>query len=337
MTNNINENVAQQDVQPVDMSHLEDLLVDDENIDTSYEPFSREPQYINANRDFIQTLPIDRTTRIVDLACGTSTMTGLMLEKLYGEGSYKPGSVDEVNSQRILGMDLSRESLLHGQRYLAGLGYLVPSDTERVPTASTHMHMVDLIEGSADCLPFVDNCADFSIMGNAIQLIDNLDGMFSELNRILVPGGRFAFNTSFYAGTYTPGTEHIYVNWMQEALAYIKERDEELRATGHPGVKRKRGNAARAFSKPWMSLGDYTARLEQHGFKVEVSDERVVTLDQRCFETIGAYAGLAKVLLSGYPVKLACEALERASAPTLAKANMPEVPRYWLEVVARKV
>ncbi len=336
MAQNINENLAQQDEQSVDMSHLEDLLVDDETIDTSYEPFSREPQYINANRDLIQTLPIDKTTRIVDLACGTSTMTGLLLEKIYGEGNYKPGSVDADKPQRIIGMDLSRESLLHGQQFLAGRGYLVPSDTTRVPTAEPHMHVVDLLEGSADCLPLVDDCADFAIMGNAIQLIDNLDGMFTELNRILVPGGRFAFNTSFYAGTYTKGTEHIYVNWMQEALAYIKERDTELRATGHPGVKRKRGNAARAFSKPWMSIEDYTGKLEQHGFKVEVSEERTVMLDQRCFETIGAYAGLAKVLLSGYPVKLACEALERAAAPTLAKANMPEVPRYWLEVVARR-
>jgi len=336
MTNNTSEKAVQPDSQLIDMTHLENLLVDDENIDTSYEPFSREPQYINANRELIQRLPIDKTTRIVDLACGTSTMTGLMLEKIYGEGNYKVGSVDEANPQRIIGMDLSRESLLHGQNFLAGLGYLVPSDTGRVPTAESRMHVVDLLEGSADCLPLVDACADFSIMGNAIQLIDNLDGMLKELYRILVPGGRFAFNTSFYAGTYTTGTEHVYVNWMQEALAYIKQRDEELRATGHPGVKRKRGSAARAFSKPWFSIEDYTSRLEQHGFKVEVSYERTVMLDQRCFETIGAYAGLAKVLLSGYPVKLACEALERAAGPTLEKANMPQVPRYWLEVVARK-
>jgi len=336
MTNNIEENFVQDELQPVDLRELEDLLVDDENIDTSYEPFSREPQYINANRDLIQTLPIDKTTRIVDLACGTSTMTGLMLEKIYGDGNYKSGSEDAANPQRIIGMDLSRESLLHGQQFLAGKGYLVASDPQRVPMAEPHMHTVDLLEGSADCLPLVDDCADFSIMGNAIQLIDNLDGMFSELNRILVPGGRFAFNTSFYAGTYTPGTEHIYVNWMQEALAYIKGRDEILKAAGHPGVKRQRGNAARAFSKPWMSPDDYAAKLEQHGFTIEVSYERTVMLDQRCFETIGAYAGLAMVLLSGYPVKLACVALERAAAPTLEKANMPQVPRYWLEVVARK-
>ena len=59
-------------------------------------------------------------------------------------------------------------------------------------------------------------------------------------------------------------------------------------------------------------------------------------LNQRCFETIGAYAGLAKVLLSGYPVKLACEALEKASAPTLVVIGMDEVPRFWLEMVVQK-
>ena len=37
----------------------------DEDIDTSYEPFSREPQYIDANRAFIETLGLDPSMSIV--------------------------------------------------------------------------------------------------------------------------------------------------------------------------------------------------------------------------------------------------------------------------------
>ena len=337
MTNTTSEHAARQETLPSGTGRGEELQTEEENIDTSYEPFSREPEYIEANQAFIRTLPLDKHTRVVDLACGTSTMTGLVLEHIYGEGGYRAESgQDGAELQRMLGLDLSRESLLLGQQYLAGLGYLVPSDTRKVPTATPAVHVVDLIEGTADRLPFADNCADLAIMGNAIQLIGDLDGLFSELSRILRTGGEFAFNTSFYAGTYVPGTEHVYMRWMQEAIAYITKRDAELRAAGRPGIKRKRGNAARAFSKPWLSVDDYTQKMERHGLKVEVTNERTVMLNQRCFETIGAYAGLAKVLLSGYPVKLACEALEKAAGPTLEAVQMKEVPRYWLEVVARK-
>jgi ubiquinone/menaquinone biosynthesis C-methylase UbiE len=333
MTSITKEGVAWQEPLSASAGTIEDLL-SDENIDTSYEPFSREPEYMDANRAFIKTLPMDKSTRVVDLACGTSTMTGLVLEHIYGDGPCNPASVG-AEPTRFLGLDLSRESLLLGQQFLAGLGYLVTSNPN-AQVATPAAHTVDLMEGSADRLPMVDNCADFVIMGNAIQLVLDQDALFAEISRILRPGGRFAFNTSFYAGTYTPGTEHVYIRWMQEAIAYVTKRDAELRAMGHPGVKRKRGNGHRAFSRPWLSADDYIKQAAKYGLEVEVTNERTVMLDQRCFETIGAYAGLAKVLLSGYPVKLACEALEKAAGPTLESVNMKEVPRYWLEVVLRK-
>ena len=59
-------------------------------------------------------------------------------------------------------------------------------------------------------------------------------------------------------------------------------------------------------------------------------------MNQRCFETIGAYAGLASVLFSGYPVHLASEALQETAGPALAAVGMVEVPRLWLEVTSIK-
>lgn len=284
------------------------------DIDTSYEPFSREPEYIEANEAFIDALPFPPGARVLDLACGTLTMTDAMLDRL----------LEADRDPRIFGLDLSRESLTLGRQFLAEKG-----DRRR-------LERVALVEGTAVVLPFASETFDAVVMGNAIQLVPDLDAMLREVNRVLRPGGFFAFNTSFYAGTYCAGTEHVYIRWVQESLDYILRLDRQLRAAGQPGIARQRGRAARAFSKPWLSLQEYAERLGAAGLRVAATNERTVTLTRSSFEKIGAYAGLAKVLLSGYPVKLACEALEKAAGPTLAAVEMPEVPRYWLEMVGTK-
>jgi hypothetical protein len=59
-------------------------------------------------------------------------------------------------------------------------------------------------------------------------------------------------------------------------------------------------------------------------------------MNQRCFETIGAYAGLASVLFSGYPVELASEALQVMAGPALKAVGVEAVPRLYLEMTAIK-
>jgi ubiquinone/menaquinone biosynthesis C-methylase UbiE len=41
---------------------------------TTYEPFSQEPEYLDANYRFLETLPLGSVRRVLDLACGTGTM-----------------------------------------------------------------------------------------------------------------------------------------------------------------------------------------------------------------------------------------------------------------------
>jgi trans-aconitate methyltransferase len=49
-------------------------------VNTTYEPFSLEPEYIEANRGFIARQSISLVRRFLDLACGTGTVTELLLE-----------------------------------------------------------------------------------------------------------------------------------------------------------------------------------------------------------------------------------------------------------------
>jgi hypothetical protein len=172
------------------------------------------------------------------------------------------------------------------------------------------------------------------IMGNAIQLVEDKNRLFGETYRVLRQGGLFAFNTSFYAGTFVPGTERFYIQWVAQAHNFIKRKNEELKAQGLQSITRQRGQADQASSRSWLSIQEYAGLLQQHGFTIRNVHERTVMLTQRSFEAIGAYAGLARVLLSGYPIALACEALVKASGPALAAANTDAVPRHWLEMVA---
>jgi ubiquinone/menaquinone biosynthesis C-methylase UbiE len=289
------------------------------HVDTSYEPFSREPEYIELNRLFIDSMSWQGCLQALDVACGTGTLTEFVWRALQRQGAHP--------DMRIIGVDASRQSLQLAVEHFSSLDVL---------SSSTLSSPIIFVEGSADCLPIRDRELDAVVMGNAIHIIDDKQRLLHEIVRVLRPGGTFSFNTSFYAGTFAPGTERFYTEWMKEALAYIKRKDAERRQAGMGGIQRKKGLAAAAFSRPWLSPGEYKQLLDRFGLSVQSVNQRTMWMSQRSFESVGAYAGLASVLLSGYPVPLACEALERAVAPALANVNMHQVPRYWLEMIATK-
>ena len=277
-------------------------------VDTSYEPFSREPEYLELNRAFLRSLGLERPRRIVDVACGTGTLMALLLTDL----TQQDASGAKVQA---IGVDLSRTSLMIGLRELA-------ADAGRL----------SLIEASGDCLPIRSAWADIVLLGNAIHCFPDLTALLAEVRRVLRPGGVFAFNSSFYAGTFLPGTEHFYTEWLKEALAVIERKNLHLRQEGKPAVVRTRGHGRVAFSRPWLSATQYTQALEQTGFTVHRLSERMLAMTRRNFETVGAYEGLAAVLLSGFPVGPAARALMEAAGPAMASVGMTTVPRNWLEV-----
>lgn len=271
---------------------------------TSYEPFSKSPEYLEANRAFLETLDLPAAAHLLDLACGTGVMTDAAL-------AVRP-------RLRVTGIDLSRESLL-----LAQAAHLANGRRDVV-----------LVRGSADVLPFPDASFDAGIMGNAIHILRDPLALAREIRRVLRPGALFAFNSSFYAGTFVPGTERFYHDWVKEALRWIQDEDRALRARGLPGIPRRREARGGAFTNRWRTPAEWGALLEEAGFGEVRLSERIVPMTGESFEAVGAYAGMAEVLLSGYPVASASAALQAAVAPALRSMSMTTVPRNWLEVVA---
>ena len=76
--------------------------------------------------------------------------------------------------------------------------------------------------------------------------------------------------------------------------------------------------------------------LADAGLPTIDSHVRVVELSERAFVSVGAYGGMAQVLLSGFPVEVASEALQAAAVPAMRAAGATVVPRNYLEVWAQR-
>jgi ubiquinone/menaquinone biosynthesis C-methylase UbiE len=291
----------------------------------TYEPFSKEPEYIEANRAFVRGIDFTGCERLLDLACGTGTMTDLILEL-------------NPPIKMMVGVDISRESLLLAQGHFDKDAFLKSKGfSQGAPYFNNKGLQILLTQATAEILPLQDQAFDTIIMGNSIHLLPDEKQLLAEVGRVLRKRGVFAFNSSFYAGTMPKGTEKFNHEWVKQALAYLMRKDKESRLHGLGGISRKRGTTRRAFSKQWLSADEWIKMLCCQGLKVENVYERTVLMNQRCFETIGAYAGLASVLLSGYPVQLASEALRDTAGQALDAVGMEVVPRLWLEITATKI
>jgi arsenite methyltransferase len=99
--------------------------------------------------------------RVLDLGCGAGT-DSLIAAQMVGEQGH------------VTGIDMTNEMLAKA----------------RASAASTGLANVDFVEGEAERLPFADESFDVVISNGVIDLIPDKDAVFSELHRVLAPGGR---------------------------------------------------------------------------------------------------------------------------------------------------
>lgn len=287
-------------------------------IDTTYEPYSQDPGYIAANTSLIDSVDLGDVNRVADLACGTGLLSGL----LFGR----------KNTLAISGIDLDPVQIGIAQRTFPGP---VVADLPTLRSQSAEGKGAAWFQaGTAMELPFETNEIDLVVMGNAIHLMPDRPAFLREVARILRPGGQFVFNSVFYVGTFVPGTEALFTEWMKQAVTVLGEINAERASRGEAPVPRVRGKGDRAFRKDWLSSEGWTDALKLAGFRVDHSADRPVPISREGLSLVGAYGGLAEVLMSGYPVETASECLMRAAPRAFDHLGIDEVPRNWLEMRA---
>ncbi len=104
---------------------------------------------------------LGRASRVLDLACGS--------------GIYTRPFARRIEGGRVVGLDLSRPMLAEARRRSAREG----------------LANVDLVRGSALDLPF--RAASFEVVNccGALHLFPDPDRALRQIQRVLVPGGRF--------------------------------------------------------------------------------------------------------------------------------------------------
>jgi arsenite methyltransferase len=99
--------------------------------------------------------------RVLDLGSGAGTDSLVAAQMVGAEG-------------RVTGVDMTPEMLTKARAAAAEMG-------------ATN---VEFVESEAEHLPFPDESFDVVISNGVIDLIPDKDAVFSELHRVLVPGGR---------------------------------------------------------------------------------------------------------------------------------------------------
>src|SRR6266542_3006777 len=99
--------------------------------------------------------------RVLDLGCGAGT-DSLVAARMVAPAGH------------VVGIDMTHEMLDKARRGAAEMG----------------AENVEFVEGEAEQLPFADASFDVVISNGVIDLIPDKDAVFSELHRVLTPGGR---------------------------------------------------------------------------------------------------------------------------------------------------
>lgn len=295
--------------------------------DTTYDSYARDPGYIAANAALIDGLDLSGVTRVADLACGTGLLSQLLLARA-------PRLV-------IAGIDLDpvQIGLARAGHIAAGIRLVDSLGALRAAAAdgTAEGGAVLLQTASAMDLPFAQGELDLVVIGNAIHMMPDRGAFLAEIARVLRPGGRFAFNSVFYAGTFAPGSESVFTECMKEAVLVLNEMNAARRAAGERPIPRQRGTVARAFRQTdWLTPADWAAETTAAGFSIIRKGERTMMISQSGLEAVGAYGGLAEVLMSGYPVDVASMCMQQGIARAFGALGITEVPRNWLEIVAER-
>src|SRR5215469_3377301 len=210
---------------------------------------------------------------------------------------------------RIVAVDPSADALRLAQQSISEIGVAV-----------------DYFQGEADELPTLVREADAAFFCNAIHLIAEKGTTFQQMAAILAPGGVFACNSAFYQGSSDESTIRFSRLWIRRAVQWVRK--------AHPDVRLSR--EAKAIAMRWLTPEEYSSLLRESGFSQVETVQDLVLLSQYGLRDLGQYWLFIQGALPGVPLALGAAALGATVYETCRELDMAEVPRRWLQIVARK-
>ena len=268
--------------------------------DYSFEAFARHDFYQAVNRHLVDTVldlcqqSAGRIRHVLDLACGTGAVTRLLVDGIASRGMQA----------EVIGLDLSEVALEKARRIVGNGARFITGAAESFAASVPRLDMV--------------------VFCNAIHLLEQKDAVVAQAREALNIDGLFAFNTTFFDGAYTPGTERFYKLWMLRALQRLKRE--------HPNLKLDK---TRAEAMHWLSPDDYRTLLERNGFVVECMEAEEVQVSIDGWLDISHYSMFAEGALPGIPIEIGAAVLKDAVLQALKELHAEFIPRTWLQVVAR--
>ncbi|MCY4651912.1 MAG: hypothetical protein OXC95_01965, partial [Dehalococcoidia bacterium] len=152
------------------------------------------------------------------------------------------------------------------------------------------------------------------------------DALVSEISKSLNPGGRFAFNTSFYEGGQVPESTTFYRKWMFKSARILRREH---------GLSPQR--AEKVESRKHLSADEYRDLLERNGFQVIRLEEDTVLVPIEGWLDISTFEDFIAGTLPGVPLKEASDSLQKGVHQTFEEMEIEYVPRNWLDVVAVRI
>lgn len=270
-----------------------------EEQDFSFSAFANAPFYVKINEDLVSLSGVCPGQSVVDLACGVGGVTKLIFEKLRG-----------AKDSMITGVDLSSSALKQARE-----------DFKDAKDA-----MVEFVQGRAEHLSqLIKEKVDAVIFCNAIHQFDDKETLLNEISNTLKPGGIFAFNTSFYEGGHTEGTEQWYRKWMFRSIRILRSEF---------GLTPVRAN--KVESRRHISVDQYVDILRDKGF--DIREKRVTTIDVPLegWVLISQFEDWINGVMPGVPLAPARESLQKAATQLFEEMKVNFISRDWLDIVAVK-
>ncbi|MBT4125744.1 MAG: class I SAM-dependent methyltransferase [Chloroflexi bacterium] len=265
----------------------------------NFTSFSNLPFYTKVNERLLDLAEVGKQRKIVDLGCGTGGITKLILERLQSAKDTVIYAVDHSTTA----LKAAAEEI--GDRKDVAINYV-------------HSEVQNLTGAVKDKVDAVVYCNSIHYVPNKVELVD-------QIKDKLLPGGIFAFNTSFYEGSHPDDSLLFFRKWMMRSLRILK-REYGLSAD----------KTAKVESRVQLKASDYIDLVENAGFKVLVNDFNRVEVPHEGWHHISGFSDWIEGVMPGVPLDVGREALQKGLAQIWDEMNLKTIPRVWLSVSAAK-